>query len=145
MLRDAAPPPPLPMRPPCDQKSSDGSGWSSADTALLTLTLFTTWAARTGRVLRDVPISDLTADELVEFWTDDQLEEPYAAPARSLSRAYLMSAPVVPAKQVDPPIRSSLAFLRSAQLTEAPVTNAHHSDAHDTDRHRHRRLRRTVS
>ncbi|WP_395110244.1 hypothetical protein [Actinomadura sp. SCN-SB] len=43
----------------------------------MALTLFSTWAARTGRVLRNAPISELTPEELVEFWTDDQLEEPY--------------------------------------------------------------------
>jgi hypothetical protein len=43
-----------------------------ADRAL-TLILITSWAVRTGRVLRPVPVSELSPDELVEFWADDQL------------------------------------------------------------------------
>lgn len=59
----------------------DDSGqpqWSSADTTLVALCLYTVWAARTGRVLREVPLADITSEELVGFWADDQLEEPYA-------------------------------------------------------------------
>ncbi|TDD33388.1 hypothetical protein E1287_19565 [Actinomadura sp. KC06] len=75
MLRDAAPPPPLPMRPPDDHGRPAEPCWSTADTAVLAMSLFTTWAARTGRVLRNVPISELTPAELIEFWADDQLED----------------------------------------------------------------------
>lgn len=53
--------------------------WSRAD-AVLALSLFTVWAARTGRNLRPVPLSELTAEELVAFWADDQVDEP--APGR---------------------------------------------------------------
>jgi hypothetical protein len=48
---------------------------SPADTALMALTLFTVWSARTGRVLPPVPIGDLTAEELVEFWADDRMDD----------------------------------------------------------------------
>jgi hypothetical protein len=37
------------------------------------MSLFTTWAARTGRVLRAVPVSDLDAEELIDFWADDRI------------------------------------------------------------------------
>jgi hypothetical protein len=47
--------------------------WHASD-AVLALPLFTTWAVRTGRALRPVPVSDLTAKELIDFWADDQLE-----------------------------------------------------------------------
>jgi hypothetical protein len=47
--------------------------WSAADAALAR-SLFTTWAVRTGRVLRAVPVTELTAEELIDFWADDQLE-----------------------------------------------------------------------
>jgi hypothetical protein len=45
----------------------------------LALILITAWAVRTGRVLRPVPISELSPAELVEFWADDQLEDGLAA------------------------------------------------------------------
>jgi hypothetical protein len=81
MLLDAALPPPIAMR--CLDPAGGEHGemiWSPSDTALIALSLFTVWAARTGRVLRDAPISDLTPEELIEFWADDQLEERYAEP-----------------------------------------------------------------
>ncbi|QXJ21844.1 hypothetical protein AGRA3207_002745 [Actinomadura graeca] len=43
------------------------------DDAFLALSLITIWATRTGRTLRAVPIGELTADELEDFWADDQL------------------------------------------------------------------------
>lgn len=52
------------------------------DDQALALSLVTTWATRTGRMLRPVPVSELTAEELVDFWADDQLEPPLAAPVR---------------------------------------------------------------
>jgi hypothetical protein len=56
--------------------------FSATDIRQMTASLITVWAARTGRVLRDVPISELTADELEEFWTDDQLEPRYTTAGR---------------------------------------------------------------
>ncbi|MFI0479022.1 hypothetical protein [Actinomadura sp. 9N215] len=47
------------------------------DTAPGMMSLYTIWAARTGRVLRDAPANELTPDELIEFWADDLLEEPF--------------------------------------------------------------------
>jgi hypothetical protein len=49
------------------------SGWPPADTAVMALMLFTVWSARTGRILPPVPIEDLTAQELEDFWADDQM------------------------------------------------------------------------
>jgi hypothetical protein len=45
-----------------------------ADDAALARSLFTTWAIRTGRSLRAVPVTELTPEELIDFWADDQLE-----------------------------------------------------------------------
>jgi hypothetical protein len=53
--------------------------WSAADAGLVARSLYTIWAVRTGRRLRDVPVSELTPEELVDFWADDELEEPYAS------------------------------------------------------------------
>jgi hypothetical protein len=48
------------------------------DDQTLAVLLVTVWAARTGRVLRPVPVSELTPQELVDFWADDQLvQAPY--------------------------------------------------------------------
>ncbi|WUI01253.1 hypothetical protein OHR68_05365 [Spirillospora sp. NBC_00431] len=47
------------------------------DTAPGIMSLYTLWAARTGRVLRDAPAGEPTPDELIEFWADDLLEEPF--------------------------------------------------------------------
>jgi len=55
--------------------------WSAADAALAR-SLFTTWAVRTGRVLRAVPVTELTAEELIDFWADDQLEPLSGVPIR---------------------------------------------------------------
>lgn len=52
------------------------------DDRALALSLITTWAMRTGRTPRAVPVSELTAEELVNFWADDQLEPPLATPVR---------------------------------------------------------------
>jgi hypothetical protein len=53
--------------------------WSAADT-ILAVSLFTVWAIRTGRGLPDAAVTELTPEELIEFWADDQLDEPCAAP-----------------------------------------------------------------
>jgi hypothetical protein len=78
MLLNDAPPPPVAMRCLDPTGEPDEAIWSPGDTALVARALFTVWAARTGRVPRDVPISELTPEELIEFWADDQLEEQYA-------------------------------------------------------------------
>ena len=75
MLLDATPLPPIALWPVDIAGEDDETIWSPTDTALVALSLFTIWSARTGRVLRDVPISELTPEELIEFWADDQLEE----------------------------------------------------------------------
>ena len=80
MLRLATPPPSV--LPGFDDPSlSDPS--KPSDAALMSLSLFTVWAIRTGRTLRPVPVAELSADELEAFWEDDQLEAPYAgSPAK---------------------------------------------------------------
>jgi hypothetical protein len=75
---DTAPPPPIAMRAVHAADEGRETVWSPTDTALMALSLFTVWAARTGRVLRNVPVSELTPEELIEFWADDRLEERYA-------------------------------------------------------------------
>lgn len=51
-----------------------------SDNQALAVSLITTWTMRTGRMLRPVPVSELTPAELVNFWADDQLEPPLAPP-----------------------------------------------------------------
>lgn len=51
--------------------------WSSADLEMARM-LFTVWAARTGRILPAIPVADLSAEELIEFWADDQIDYPPA-------------------------------------------------------------------
>jgi hypothetical protein len=71
---DAALPPTIALR--CRGKaSSRGPQWPPGDIALARA-LFTVWAARGGRVLCAVPFTDLTADKLIEFWADAQLDYP---------------------------------------------------------------------
>ncbi|REF00025.1 hypothetical protein [Thermomonospora umbrina] len=79
MLLDAAPPLPRSMRA-VGHLSRDDDTWSATDTVMVALSLFTVWAARTGRTLRDVPVGDLTAHELEEFWIDDRFEGDHTAP-----------------------------------------------------------------
>ena len=56
--------------------------WQVGDAALAR-SLFITWAIRTGRALRPVPVTELTSEELIDFWADDQLEP---LPERSCSQ-----------------------------------------------------------
>jgi hypothetical protein len=46
----------------------------------LSLLLIAAWAARTRRVLPPVPATELSPEVLVNFWADDQLEQPLDAP-----------------------------------------------------------------
>ncbi|MGI8334439.1 hypothetical protein ACRYCC_31190 [Actinomadura scrupuli] len=60
------------------------------DDELLALILIATWASRTGRLLpADVPPHDLTEQELIDFWVDDQLPTDHHAAARG---TYSMAA-----------------------------------------------------
>ncbi|WP_067481950.1 hypothetical protein [Actinomadura hibisca] len=52
---------------------------ATADDALMALSLITVWSMRTGRSLRPVPVSELTAQELEDFWADDQMVAPDGA------------------------------------------------------------------
>jgi len=79
ILRDTAPPPTIAVCRPRTAALCRGPLWTPDDIALAR-TLFTVWAARTGRELRAVPVTELTADELIEFWADDQLGDPIEAP-----------------------------------------------------------------
>lgn len=49
-------------------------GQSGQDDCIMALALITVWAIRTGRELRLAPVSELSAEELVAFWADDQLD-----------------------------------------------------------------------
>jgi hypothetical protein len=56
---------------------------SNFDDALLARVLISTWVLHTGRALRrDVPPSDLPAEELIDFWADPLLAEPPAGDER---------------------------------------------------------------
>ena len=50
------------------------------DDQVLALMLIAIWTARTRRALRTVPVRELSPEELVNFWADDQLEQPLDAP-----------------------------------------------------------------
>jgi hypothetical protein len=56
---------------------------SNFDDTLLGRVLISTWVLHTGRSLRrDVPPSELPAEELIAFWADPLLDEPPAAGSR---------------------------------------------------------------
>lgn len=73
---------PLPEGPMPDISGKHGRP-PSRDDHDLALSLITTWTMRTGRILRPAPVSELTPEELVNFWADDQLEPPLAAPVHN--------------------------------------------------------------
>jgi hypothetical protein len=77
MPRCTAPPPTIALRAHSDAVCN-WPGWLPEDIALAQA-LFTVWATRTGRTLRAVPVIDLTACELIEFWADDQIDYPPVA------------------------------------------------------------------
>jgi hypothetical protein len=77
MLRVTSPPPTIVLRAP-EHAARRRPGWLLGDIAMAQA-LFTVWGTRTGRALRAVPVTDLTASELMEFWADDQLDYPPAA------------------------------------------------------------------
>jgi hypothetical protein len=79
-LQDTALPPTIALRVAWDAARCGGPMWPPADIALA-LALFTVWAARTGRALRAVPVTDLFSEELIDFWADDQIDYLPAAPA----------------------------------------------------------------
>jgi hypothetical protein len=68
-------PPIVALQIGCPPGPGGAPAWRPDD-ALLARSLFTTWAVRTGRILRAVPVTELTPGELIEFWADDQLEPP---------------------------------------------------------------------
>ena len=46
-----------------------------SDDELIALLLIDTWTLTTGKMLRrDVPLQELTEEELIEFWSDDHLD-----------------------------------------------------------------------
>jgi hypothetical protein len=66
--------------PPADTTATGaehGEDTMTRDDQTLALLLVTAWAARTGRVLRPVPVKELTPGELMDFWADDHLEQRY--------------------------------------------------------------------
>jgi len=71
--------------PPADAMEADAERDEhkmTPDDRALALLLITAWATRTGRMLRPVPVSKLAPEELVNFWADDQLEQPLDEPVR---------------------------------------------------------------
>lgn len=61
-------------------RDADGAPRLEDDDALLARSLYTTWAVRTGRMPRAVPVTELTPEELIDFWADDQLAFPASRP-----------------------------------------------------------------
>jgi len=51
------------------------------------------WTLATGRTLRDVPPHELTAEELIEFWSDDHLDAGTRHRGAARSRARSAVAP----------------------------------------------------
>jgi hypothetical protein len=62
----------------CDTRPGRGS--LALEDRVLSLLLIAAWAARTRRVLPPVAVTELSPVELVNFWADDQLEQPLNAP-----------------------------------------------------------------
>lgn len=62
----------------------------------MALCLFTVWAVRTGRRLPDPPFTQLSPAELVEFWTDDHLEDRYQPPTHRPQHPNLLGRPTGP-------------------------------------------------
>jgi len=81
MAMEMALPPTIALCQQWDPARRTGPLWPPGD-VVLAHALFTVWAARTGRTLRAVPVTDLTAGELMDFWADDQLDYPPSASAR---------------------------------------------------------------
>lgn len=81
MAVEMALPPTIALCQRWDPARRSGPLWPPED-IVLAHALFTVWAARTGRTLREVPVTDLTAGELVDFWADDQLHYSPVGPTR---------------------------------------------------------------
>jgi hypothetical protein len=62
--------PDLPLTPRAAMPAAEPG---ACEDRLLAVMLTTIWATRTGRTLRPVPVSELSAEELVDFWADDQI------------------------------------------------------------------------
>lgn len=61
-------------RPQAEPGPEDAEPMSvRTDDDLLALCYIGTWALRTGRILRDVPLDQLAEEELIGFWADDQI------------------------------------------------------------------------
>lgn len=68
--------PDLPLTP--RRAAGAGADPNTQEDHLLGLLLTTIWATRTGRALPPVPVSELSPEELMDFWADDQFEYPAA-------------------------------------------------------------------
>jgi hypothetical protein len=62
--------PDLPLTPRATMAAAEPGAYEDR---LLAVLLTTIWATRTGRTLRPVPVSELSPEELVDFWADDQI------------------------------------------------------------------------
>lgn len=63
--------PPLPRSLTLSQLQK--SSTLPADEATMALTLVTTWIIRTGRSIPPVPVNELSAEEIEDFWADEQM------------------------------------------------------------------------
>jgi hypothetical protein len=68
--------PDLPLTPRATMAAAEPGAYEDRLHAVL---LTTIWATRTGRTLRPVPVSELSPEELVDFWADDQIMKETAA------------------------------------------------------------------
>jgi len=63
-----------------DKFPARAAGHAQDDDELLARVLIASWTLATGRTLRaDIPARFLSADELIDFWADDQMAEGPAA------------------------------------------------------------------
>jgi hypothetical protein len=63
-----------PMTPHPNMEAVAMTRATRTDDDLLALLYIGIWALRTGRTLRDdVPAAQLTEEELIDFWADDQI------------------------------------------------------------------------
>jgi hypothetical protein len=69
----------LSLPAPAGRRGNEPMAYAAhAEDDTLVLLLVSTWELCTGRTLRSAPASELTEDELIEFWADDRTAGTFA-------------------------------------------------------------------
>ncbi|TDE32808.1 hypothetical protein [Actinomadura sp. 6K520] len=68
------------------RSAGPGTGATCLDDARAALALITMWSIQTGKTLPAVPIEQLTARQLEDFWADDSMLDFRLAPRPRLDR-----------------------------------------------------------